>query len=191
MRPAAVSVAVAAFVGLSDAGQADKAALRSIRSRVMGVGVPPPASALGGVGATLLTAGPRARTQCGGGTGAPTGHGKRLSLHAAVERPDWPNARGLCVRLIRSVVCVYGTKAEWPGVSNVWERFSGIKKQADPRFAARICVWFTHWQHITTQSSDLAGVSTVLYFFLCGRALTVSWKHKEPWPNSRKAYGEI
>lgn len=84
---------------------------------------------LGGVGATLLTAGPRARTQCGGGTGAPTGHGKRLSLHPVVERPDWPNARGLCVRLIRGVMCVYGTKTEWPGVSNVWERFSGIKSR--------------------------------------------------------------
>lgn len=52
--------------------------------RVMGVGVPP----LRGVGATLLTAGPRAGTQCGGGTGAPTGHGKRLSLHTAAERQD-------------------------------------------------------------------------------------------------------
>lgn len=83
-----VSVAAAAFVVLSDAGQADKAALRSIRSRVTGVGVLPHRRHLGGVGATLLTAGPGARTQCGGGTGAPTGHGKRLSLHAAVESPD-------------------------------------------------------------------------------------------------------
>lgn len=39
-RDALVSVAAAAFVVLSDAGQADKAALRSIRSRVTGVGVP-------------------------------------------------------------------------------------------------------------------------------------------------------
>lgn len=97
---------MAAFVGLSDAGQADKAALRSIRSRVMGVGVPPPASALGGVGATLLTAGPGARTQCGGGTGAPTGHGKRLSLHAAVERRTDPTPED-CVCDSFEALCVF------------------------------------------------------------------------------------
>lgn len=57
MRQALVSVAAAAFVVLSGAGQADKGALRSVRSGVMGVGVPP----LKGVGATLLTAGPRGR----------------------------------------------------------------------------------------------------------------------------------
>lgn len=84
MRRGLVSVAAAAFVVLSGAGQADKGVLRIVRSRVMGVGVPP----LRGVGATLLTAGPRAGTQCGGGIGAPTGHGKRLSLHAAAERQD-------------------------------------------------------------------------------------------------------
>lgn len=69
---------------LSGAGQADKGSLRSVRSRVTGVGMPP----LKGVGATLLTAGPRAGTQCGGGTGAHTGHGKRLSLYTAAERRD-------------------------------------------------------------------------------------------------------
>lgn len=84
MRQALVSVAAAAFVVLSGVGQADKRALRSVRSGVMGVGVPP----LRGVGATLLTAGPRAGTHCDGGTGAPTGHGKRLSLHIAAERQD-------------------------------------------------------------------------------------------------------
>lgn len=93
MRQALVSVAAAAFVVLSGAGQADKGALRSVRSGVMGVGVPP----LRGVGATLLTAGPGAGTQCDGGTGAPAGHGKRLSLHTAAERQDRPNARGPCV----------------------------------------------------------------------------------------------
>lgn len=63
-RPAVVSVAAAAFVVLSDAGQADKAALRSIRNRVTGVGgtpPPPPTPILGGVGATLLTAWPRGK----------------------------------------------------------------------------------------------------------------------------------
>lgn len=84
MRRALVSVAAAAFVVLSGAGQADKGALRSVRNGVTGVGVPP----LRGVGATLLTAGPGAGTQCGGGTGAPTGHGKRLSLYTAAERQD-------------------------------------------------------------------------------------------------------
>lgn len=74
MRQALVSVAAAVFVVLSSAGQADKGALRSVQGRVMGVG------------ATLLTAGPGAGTQCGCGTGAPTGHGKRLSLHTAAER---------------------------------------------------------------------------------------------------------
>ncbi len=118
MRQALVSVAAAAFVVLSGAGQADKGVLRRVRSGVMEVGMPP----LWGVGATLLTAGPRAGTQCGGGTGAPTGHGKRLSLHTAVERQDWPNARGPCVCVSFEAVCVYRTKAKWPDVSNVWER---------------------------------------------------------------------
>lgn len=40
-RPAVVPVAAASFVVLSDAGQADKAALRSIRNRVTGVGGTP------------------------------------------------------------------------------------------------------------------------------------------------------
>lgn len=41
MRQALVSVAAVAFVLLSIAGQADKAALKSVQSKVMGVGVPP------------------------------------------------------------------------------------------------------------------------------------------------------
>lgn len=42
MRQALVSVAAAAFVVLSGAGQADKGALRSVRSEVMGGrGAPP------------------------------------------------------------------------------------------------------------------------------------------------------
>lgn len=41
MRQALVSVAAAAFVVLSGAGQADKGTLRSVRNGVMGVGVPP------------------------------------------------------------------------------------------------------------------------------------------------------
>lgn len=85
MRQTLVSVAAAAFVVLSGLGHADKGELRSVQSTVMGVGV------------TLLTAGLRAGTQCGGGTGAPTGHGKRLSLYATAKRQDCPNARGLCV----------------------------------------------------------------------------------------------
>lgn len=96
MRLALVSVAAAVFVVLSAAVQANKGTLRSIWIGVMGVGVLSP-PLLRGVGATLLTAGPRAGTQCGGGTGAPIGHGKRLSLHTAAERQDWPNARKQCV----------------------------------------------------------------------------------------------
>ncbi|CAB1418873.1 unnamed protein product, partial [Pleuronectes platessa] len=42
MRQALVSVAAAAFVVLSGAGQADKGALRSVQSGVTGVGAPPP-----------------------------------------------------------------------------------------------------------------------------------------------------
>lgn len=76
MGQAPVSVAAAVFVVLSSVGQADKGALRSVQSGVMGVG------------ATLLTAGPRAGTQCGCGTGAPTGHGKRLRPHTAAERQN-------------------------------------------------------------------------------------------------------
>ena len=82
MGQALVSVAASVFVVLSGAGQADKGVLRSVRSGVMGVGVPP----FRGVRSTLLTAAPRAGTQCGGGTGASTGHGKGLSLHTAAER---------------------------------------------------------------------------------------------------------
>ena len=74
MRQALVSLAAAAFVVLSGVGQAHKGVLRIVQIGVMGVGVPP----LRGVGATLLTAGPRAGAQCDGGTGAHTGHGKRL-----------------------------------------------------------------------------------------------------------------
>lgn len=81
---ALVSVAAVAFVVISGVGQADKGELRSIQNKVMRVGVPP----LGGAGVTLLTAGLRAGTQCGGGTGAPIGHGKRLSLHTGAKRQD-------------------------------------------------------------------------------------------------------
>lgn len=81
---ALVSVAAALFVVLSDAGQADKGKLRSIPIRVVRVGVSP----LRGAWVTLLTAGPGAGTQCGSGTGAHTGHGKRLRLHTTAERPD-------------------------------------------------------------------------------------------------------
>lgn len=59
-RAPAVSVAAAAFVALSGAGQADKRLLRSVRSRVTGVGMPPHRHQKG-VGATLLTAEPRGR----------------------------------------------------------------------------------------------------------------------------------
>lgn len=76
MRQTLVSLAAAVFVALSSVGQADKGALRSVQRRVLGVG------------ATLLTAGPRAGTQCGCGTGAPTGHGKRHCLHTAAERQN-------------------------------------------------------------------------------------------------------
>lgn len=84
MSRALVSVAAAAFVVLSGVGQADKGELRSIQSEVMRSGAPP----LTGVGVILLTAGPRAGAQCGGGTGAPAGHGKRLRLHTTAERQD-------------------------------------------------------------------------------------------------------
>lgn len=52
-----------------------------------------------GVGATLLTAGPRAETLCCGGTGAPAGHGKRLNLHTAAETQDRSNSvcSSICV----------------------------------------------------------------------------------------------
>lgn len=56
----AVSVAAAAFVALSGAGQADKRLLRSVRGGVTGVGMPPHRHPKG-VGATLLTAEPRGR----------------------------------------------------------------------------------------------------------------------------------
>lgn len=79
-----VSVAAAAFVMISGVGQPDKGELRSVQCRVMRVGVPP----FRGAEVTLLTAGPRAGTQCGSGTGAPIGHGKRLSLHTTAERQD-------------------------------------------------------------------------------------------------------
>ena len=85
-RQALVSMAAAVFVVLSSVGQTDKGELRSNQNRMMrvGVGVFP----LRGAGMTLLTAGPRAGTQCGSGTGASIGHGKRLSLHTAAERRD-------------------------------------------------------------------------------------------------------
>lgn len=83
-KQALVSVAAALFVVLSDVGQADKRELRSIQIRVVRVGVSPLREAR----VTLLTAGPRAGTQCGSGTGAHTGHGKRLRLHTTAERQD-------------------------------------------------------------------------------------------------------
>lgn len=100
MRQAPVSVAAAAFVVLSGAGQADKGALRSVQSRVMGVG------------ATLLTAGPRAGTQCGCGTGAPQGMGRDLAcIQPQKDKTDPTPEDRASLFYFRLCVCAYRTKA--------------------------------------------------------------------------------
>lgn len=86
-RQALVSVAAVVFVVPSSVGTGRQRRAKE-RPEHGGEGQVVPTSPPEGAGVTLLTAGPRAETQCGSGTGAPIGHGKGLSLHTTAERQD-------------------------------------------------------------------------------------------------------